>query len=200
MLIQEPETQSPVLVEDVHLLAADQALVKACLRADAASQRKFIERFQGDVYRVCCRILSSTHDSEDVAQETFIRALKSLHRWDGNRPLRPWVLMIAVNRCRTKLGQRKRTQGPEMLATIPAKEEQAELHNDLLLHLRKAVDDLRDEYREVFILFHDQELPYEAIGQIMGKPVGTIKTWLHRAREALLKCLKAKGLTLENGT
>ena len=54
--------------------------------------------------------------------------------------------------------------------------------------------ELRAEYREVFILFHTEEIPYETIGSMMHKPVGTIKTWLHRARLAVVERLRERGV------
>jgi RNA polymerase sigma-70 factor (ECF subfamily) len=56
------------------------------------------------------------------------------------------------------------------------------------------VDALRAEYREVFVLFHEQSLPYEQIAAAVGRPVGTVKTWLHRARLEVLDRLRARGL------
>ncbi len=90
-------------------MSADAALVKRCLTGCPASARELVERFQSDVLAVCRRLLTSEHDAEDVAQEVFIRVFRSMNRWDGERPLRPWILGIAVNRCRTWIGKRART-------------------------------------------------------------------------------------------
>ena len=81
----------------------DRELVRRCLRDDPSAVRELIDRFQTDVYALCVRLLRHRHDAEDVAQEVFLRIVRSLHRWDGARPLRPWVLGITVNRCRTAM-------------------------------------------------------------------------------------------------
>ena len=65
---------------------------------------------------------------------------------------------------------------------------------ELLREIRAAVDDLRAEYRAVFVLFHEQGQPYEDIAVALSRPVGTIKTWLHRARLEVLERLRERGM------
>jgi RNA polymerase sigma factor (sigma-70 family) len=175
-------------------VSADAALVKRCLHGDPAASRELVERFQSDVLAVCRRLLSHLHDAEDVAQEVFIRVFRSLSRWDNSRPLRPWVLGIAVNRCRTWIG--KRGKGPELADYLHEAPDRrpADDSTELVSEIRAAVDALRDEYREVFVLFHEQGLAYEQIAELVERPVGTVKTWLHRARLEVLDRLRSRGL------
>ncbi|MGL4419026.1 MAG: RNA polymerase sigma factor, partial [Gemmataceae bacterium] len=91
----------------------DAELVAACRREDPVALRSFVTRFQQDIHRLAWRLLRHHQDAEDVTQEVFVRAIRALHRWDGVRPLRPWVVAIAVNRCRTWLSQRPRR--PELV-------------------------------------------------------------------------------------
>jgi RNA polymerase sigma-70 factor (ECF subfamily) len=157
--------------------------------------RELVDRFQPDVYGLCARLLRHAHDAEDVAQEVFLRVFRSLSRWDNSRPLRPWVIGITVNRCRTWISRRPRQPEPvdflaETAAVGPAPDEGTELAAEI----RAAVDDLRVEYREVFVLFHEQGRAYEEIAETVGRPVGTVKTWLHRARAEILGRLRRRGL------
>jgi RNA polymerase sigma-70 factor (ECF subfamily) len=153
-----------------------------------------LERFQADVYGLCVRLLNHRHDAEDVTQEVFLRVFRSLRRWDASRPLKPWIMGIAVNRCRTWLTQRSRR--PELVdylqdtAPGPAEDDTAEL----LREIESAVAGLRPEYRSVFVLFHEQGQPYEDIAAALDRPVGTIKTWLHRARLEVLERLRQRGM------
>jgi RNA polymerase sigma factor (sigma-70 family) len=135
----------------------------------------------------------------------FLRVVRSLRRWDASRPLKPWIMGIAVNRCRTWLAQRARR--PEVVdylqdtAASPATDDAAEL----LTEIQTAVAALRPEYRSVFVLFHEQGQPYEDIATALGRPVGTIKTWLHRARLEVLERLRQRGMVpagmgLDSGT
>jgi RNA polymerase sigma-70 factor (ECF subfamily) len=66
--------------------------------------------------------------------------------------------------------------------------------DELTSAIRAAVDGLRTEYREVFVLFHEHGRCYEEIAEAVGRPVGTVKTWLHRARAQVLTALRRRGL------
>ena len=179
------------------MFADDTALVRRCLRGDAEAVRALVDRFQAEVYGLCVRLLNHRHDAEDVTQEVFLRMFRSLRKWDSSRPLRPWIMGIAVNRCRTWLAQRARR--PELAdylhetAAAPPADDSAELVSEIQAALRQ----LRPEYRSVFVLFHEHGHPYEEIAEALGRPVGTIKTWLHRARLEVLDYLRRRGMVVE---
>jgi RNA polymerase sigma factor (sigma-70 family) len=174
--------------------AEDVQLVGSCLRGEARAVQDLIERFQSNVFGLCIRLLRHRQDAEDVMQEVFLRVFRSLKRWDSTRSLKPWIMGITVNRCRTWLSQRARR--PELVAYLqdtapsPPADGSAELANEI--HL--AVAELRLEYRSVFVMFHEQGQPYEDIAESLGKPVGTIKTWLRRARLEVLDRLRRRGM------
>jgi len=177
--------------------AEDVTLVRRCLRGEAEAIQTLVERFQAEVYGLCVRLLNHRHDAEDVTQEVFLRVFRSLKGWDSSRPLKPWVMGIAVNRCRTWLTQRSRR--PELVDYLqdtvsgPAPDDSAEL----LHEIRDALAGLRLEYRTVFVLFHEQGQPYEDIARVLDRPVGTVKTWLHRARLEILDRLRRRGMVAE---
>src|SRR5262249_18718288 len=153
-----------------------------CLRGDAYAIQALIERFQPEVFGLCVRLLRHRHDAEDVTQEVFLRVFRSLRRWDRARPFKPWVMGIAVNRCRTWLAKRVRRPEPVDYLQDTAPDRPGDDAAELAREIRAALVDLRLEYRTVFVLFHEQGLPYEEIAAALDRPVGTIKTWLHRAR------------------
>ena len=76
-------------------------LVSHCLAGDQGAMIALVDRFKGQVFGLCYRMLGQRQDAEDAAQETFVRVLKNLHRWDQARDFEPWLLAIAGNRCRT---------------------------------------------------------------------------------------------------
>ena len=94
----------------------DALLVRQCLRGEPAAIQTLVERFQAEVFGLCVRLMRHRHDAEDVTQEVFLRIFRSLRRWDPDRPLRPWIMSIAVNRCRTWLSQRGASAGPAGLS------------------------------------------------------------------------------------
>jgi RNA polymerase sigma-70 factor (ECF subfamily) len=177
----------------------ERALVERCLAGDRDGLRVFIEHFQGLVFAICLRQLGQRQDAEDVAQETLARAVRHLQHWDGVRPLKPWVLMIAVNRCRTHQSRRKsRTYSVESVEE-PAAPTARIGEFDLAEELQRALSQLRENYRTCFLLFHQQDLGIQEVAEIMGCPEGTIKTWLHRARRELAGLLRERGVVTEDG-
>jgi RNA polymerase sigma-70 factor, ECF subfamily len=161
--------------------------------------RMLVERYQHVVFRLCYRMLGQRQDAEDVAQETFLRAFRSLGQFDPQRAFEPWLLTIAANRCRTVLAARgKRRYArelPEMLAdpsgdVLAARQMEEEL--------TFALGRMREEYRLALVLFHEQERSYAEMSEILDRPVGTIKTWVHRARQELLAHLRSRGIWQES--
>ncbi len=176
----------------------DRDLVEALRAGDPQAIRLLVDRFQGVVFGLCVRMLRHRHDAEDVAQETFVRALRGIGGFDGLRPLRPWLLGIAANRCRTALSRRSRRPSP-----IDSLEDRVDPRpgladpDDLAGELARALAQLRPDYRLVFTLYHEQNLTYDEIAQVTRRPIGTIKTWLHRARAELATHLADRGITVE---
>src|SRR5690349_18507451 len=160
-----------------------------------------VERFRGQVFGLCYRMLGQRQDAEDVAQETFVRVLKNLHRWDAARDFEPWLLAIAGNRCRTALSTRKRRPAPEMLPDqvsdgLPDMQAARNLAEEVGL----ALANIRQDYRQAFVLFHEHELSYGEIAEAMNVPLGTVKTWVHRARKELIDQLQRRGVVAERGS
>ena len=177
----------------------ERALVERCLAGDRDGLRAFVEQFQGLVFAICLRQLGQRQDAEDVTQETLVRAVRHLHRWDGVRPLKPWVLMIAVNRCRTHQSRRN-TRARTVESVVEPASPAARLGEfDLAEELQLALSQLRENYRTCFLLFHQQEFGIQEVAEIMECPEGTIKTWLHRSRRELADLLRARGVVTEEG-
>lgn len=165
-------------------------LAKRVLENDEGAFAVLFSRYQARVFHVCMKILRHRQDAEDMTQETFTRAVRYLERWDSRRPFEPWLVAIAGNRCRTLLASR---QGHRSLtpAVEPAVDSDptgalAALSEEVDL----ALDRLSGGQRQAFELFHRQGLGYQQIAQRMGRPVGTIKTWIHRARAQLIQQLQ----------
>lgn len=172
----------------------DDELVRRCRSGEASAMRSLVERFEADVFALSVRLLRHRQDAEDVTQEVFVRVFRSLGSWDSTRPLRPWIQAIAVNRCRTCLGKRGRVPQPvEHLNAVPDRPAPAP-PSELVQAIEAAVGELRADYREVFVLFHEHGQSYEEIAVVLDRPVGTVKTWLHRARSQVFDRLRSAGL------
>ena len=173
----------------------DRDLVEALRAGDPQAPRLLVERFQGVVFGLCLRMMGHRHDAEDVMQEVFLRALRGVSGFDRERPLRPWLLGIAANRCRTALSRRGRRPAPaESAEDCVDPRAGPDDPDDLAGELERGLARLRPEYRMVVALYHEQGLPYEEIARTVGRPVGTVKTWLHRARAELADYLNRRGV------
>lgn len=184
--IPKPESEGPVSESDA-------VLVQRCLNNDEAAVRAFVDRFQGRIFGICFRMLGHREDAEDVAQDVFLRAFRHLHRWDSERPLKPWLMTIAINRCRTLLQQRSRLPSPSEFVETAAIDDPPD-SADLAEELQLGLEQLREEYRTCFVLFYQEELSCVEIGTMLDCPEGTVKTWLHRARRELAEFLRRRGV------
>ncbi len=169
-------------------------LVRRCLVGEQAAMTDLVGRFRSRVYGLCLRMLGQREDAEDAAQETFVRVLRHLNRWDPAREFEPWLLAIAGNRCRTALATRVRRPSVAMLpgAVTDDSAAQRQAAAQLREEVSQAVHQLRPEYQLAFELFHERELSYQEIAEQMGRPIGTVKTWVHRARRQIVETLQRR--------
>jgi RNA polymerase sigma-70 factor, ECF subfamily len=168
-------------------------LVTRCLANEQVAMRELVERYTGQVFGLCLRMLGDRHDAEDLAQESFCRALSSLANWDADRDFSPWLLAIAGNRCRTWLAARSRRLAPMEWDDRMVDSRSSPEPDGLSEELEMALARLRPEYRQAFVLFHEQQFSYQEIAAALDCPLGTVKTWVHRARRELAQRLIDSG-------
>jgi RNA polymerase sigma-70 factor (ECF subfamily) len=155
--------------------------------------RTLVDRYRDRVIGLCYRMVGQWQDAEDVAQETFLRALRHLRQWDRSRDFEPWLFAIAGNRCRTFLSRRARRPVMQTLVhdlLVPTTRLQHA--NDFSEELGVALSNIRLEHQQAFLLFHQHQLSYEDIAAALNRPTGTVKTWVRRARRHLLKVLSER--------
>lgn len=176
-------------------------LIRDCLSGDQAAMVRLVDRHQEMVFRLCYRMLGHRQDAEDAAQETFVRALRSLSNWDSGRSFEPWLLAIAGNRCRTMLAARRRRPITGVVVDDQFIDDSPDWQavRSLAEEVQRALQFLRPEFREAFVLFHENELSYDEIAAAMQRPLGTIKTWIRRARQELIAQLKRREVFGESG-
>lgn len=164
---------------------------------------QIVRRYQRPVISVIVRMTGDRTQAEDLAQETFVKAFRRLKSFDSTRRLSSWLFRIAHN---TTLDALRRLK-PEVVeleglsegdphrdpAAPPAPDplEQAALG----AALNRALLSLRPDYRAAIALRYDQQLPFDEIGQILGVPEVTARTYVHRARKELARSLAMLGWT-----
>lgn len=168
-------------------------IVNRYLENDTSAFAQLMRRYQDRVFRLCYHLLRNRQDAEDATQETFTRVARHLDHWDQSRPLEPWLMTIAGNRCRTVLARRRPhislAEGYDPSSNSSSQQREAEFLEE---EIRLALDEIREEHREAFILFHQHQLSYQEIADRLDCPVGTIKTWVHRARAQLIRHLRQR--------
>lgn len=171
---------------DKRLEVTDYELVQKCLSGNQGSFAEIVARYKKLIYNVVYNFIGNSPDLKDLFQEVFLRVYKSLANYNPDYQFSTWVVKIAANVCLDQLRRKRAEQMTmeditEVSDNRPNPEDQY-LAQERLEKIRKAVQELPEDYRILVILFHQQELSYEAMGQILDQPITIIKNRLYRAR------------------
>jgi RNA polymerase sigma-70 factor (ECF subfamily) len=177
--------------------------IKKVKKGDQNAFAEVVEYYKDKIYQLCYRMLGNAHEAEDMAQEAFLRAYVNIDSYDIKRKFSTWLYRIATNLCIDRIRKKKPdyfldaevagTEGLNMYSQIAAdgelpeeSVEKLELHE----YVQQQIAQLPEKYRTVIILKYVDELPLKEISDIMELPIGTVKTRIHRGREALRKKLR----------
>ena len=158
-------------------------VVDAVLRGDRDAFRVLVERESTSVVRACLRVLGDLHDAEDAAQESFVTAYRSLDTWRGEGSFGAWMARIAV---RVAIRQASRRRPVTRIDQDPAA---IALRGEREIAVRMAVAGLDEPYREIVALRFFGDLQLAEIAAVTGRPLGTVKTHLHRGLRRLRESL-----------
>lgn len=177
-------------------MAGEAEFIRELRSGDEGAFHRLIELEAAVVLRTCYRILGTTDDAEDAAQEVFVIAHRAVGSFRGDGSPRAWLLRIATRECwRMSAARRRRHEVDatldharvgEQVTRDPAYEVIEAERRELI---RRSVAALPDPYREVVTLRFFGELPIAEIATITGRPSGTIKAQLHRGMERLRRVL-----------
>lgn len=176
------------------------AAARAAARGDRDAAAEFVRATQGDVYRFLVH-LSGPHDAEDLAQETFVRALGALPSFSGRSTARTWLLSIARHVAADavrRAARRPRTAALPLEEALQTRATPWHPNIDEAVHVRALVADLDAERREAFVLTQIIGLSYADAARVCACPVGTIRSRVARARMDLITALDERaGLSRE---
>ncbi len=182
---------------------SDRDVVARAAQGHERAYRELIGRYERPVFSLIYRLVRDRELAEDLAQETFIKVLNAIDRYDASYKFSSWIFKIANNTAIDAL--RKKSLDTVSLDGSPharsvaeaaegwtptavARDENPQEYVERLelgAALDGALAELRPEYRTAIILWHMEDRPYEEIADIMDVPLGTVKTYIHRARKEL---------------
>lgn len=178
-------------------------LARLALKGDQRAFAELVELYQDKLFHMAYRMLNNRQEAEDVVQDTFLRVYKNLERFDETHKFSTWIYRIATNLCIDRLRKRKPTysldaesqdyEGLDGYSMIPSDNRTPELElilSDTQRIIHQAMESLPPKYKSVMMLRYIQDLSLQEIGDILGVPVTTIKTRVHRGREFLRKKLE----------
>lgn len=183
-------------------LDSDVQLVQRTLAGDQRAFELLVLKYQRRIQRLVARMVRDVDLVEDIAQETFIRAYRALHQFRGDAQFYTWLYRIAVNTAKKALLDLKRdptiseaffrngddddeTSGLGMELTTAETPETELAAKDIARTVNGALDALPDELRQALVLREIDGLSYEEIAEVMACPIGTVRSRIFRAREAV---------------
>ncbi len=182
----------------------DQALVKSALAGDQKAYKALFEMHRQAIFHIAFKIIRNSEEARDLVQETFIKAFSSLKTYDPSYRFSTWLYKIAAN-CSIDSIRKRKINAMSLDKPISTKDGEVRMEvADFSYHpehdldskrkrvsIEEAINELPDKYREVIIMRHKEDKPYEEIAGILHVPVGTVKARIFRARELLKKKLKS---------
>jgi RNA polymerase sigma-70 factor, ECF subfamily len=184
----------------------DPAVVEQARRGSEAAYRELLTRYERPVFSLIFRMVRDREMAEDLAQETFIKVLNNLDRYSPEFKFSSWLFKIANNLTIDHL-RRRRVEtisiegAPDAVTSESARatsiavvsQDESPLEElesrELGTAIERAIGKLRPEYRACIMLRHVEDKSYEEIAEIVKLPLGTVKTYIHRARHELRAAL-----------
>ncbi|MFV1858762.1 MAG: RNA polymerase sigma factor [Anaerolineales bacterium] len=181
----------------------EMALIRGAKSGDLDAFNRLVLNYQGLAYNVALRIMGDEASAADATQEAFISAHRGLKRYRGGS-FRAWLLRIVTNACYDELRRRKRRpavsldemteqEGALPIASPGEGPEAAAQRTELIRAIEDCLLGLSPEFRIVAVLVDVQGFDYQEVADTIGKPLGTVKSRLARARAKLRECLQQHG-------
>ena len=182
------------------MLSEDQADIERVLAGDASAFAPLVERYQRRLLGLLMHACGSRELAEDVAQETFVRAYRKLHLYEGRSSFYTWLCRVAMNllhsqRRRKRIENQRSQENFEVTLFSAGDAAEAQQHleqAELQQCVRGAIAMLDVERRAVLLLRDFEGLDYDQIAEALAIPIGTVRSRLHRARLELKTILEGR--------
>lgn len=169
----------------------EKLIIAEVLEGHTDQYRLLVERYHRGLINHLANLLHNQTQAEDIAQEAFLQAYRKLSQFNDSYAFSTWLYKIADNLAYRYLKQtRTTTQFEDIEESIPDEHETPAEQFDRELNkesVRKAIKALEPNYQQVVTLYYWEDFSYEQIAQVLDKPIGTVRTWLYRAKEEIRK-------------
>lgn len=179
-------------------------LVRRCKNNDRDALNELLSGYENYLYRLCYSFTFDKEETLDLIQEVYLKIIRSLHAFDEQRPLSPWIKKIAVNTCLNYLRSKHKhdhlslnysvdgEDGEQLINTLASPEhtENMVVYRDRFDLIMEAIHQLPPNHRIPLTLRTMDEMSYEEIAAALGQPLGTVKNSVFRARRLLKKRLQ----------
>jgi RNA polymerase sigma-70 factor, ECF subfamily len=195
-----------VIAGDRPDFSSDFALIAALKNKEAAAAEALVRRFGSRSLATAQQLLNSEADAADAVQEGFLSAIEGIETFKGKSTIGTWLHRIVVNACLMKLRERARRSERSINGLLPtfdrsghhtqavrvwaAPPDEELLRDEARALVRRSIDLLPDDHRTVLLLRDIEQFSTQEAADILGETPGTIKTRLHRARQALRTLLE----------
>lgn len=181
-----PRTGKIKMAED-----SDLALVERTRAGEIEAFSELARRHERIVYNLAFRFMREPSLAEDMAQEAFLKAYRLLNGFRGDCSFSTWLYRVTCSVCLTELHRRKRRGEVELTPAYAGRAAtDPDETSDVPDLIRRCVTKLPERYASIITLYYLNEMPYEAIAESLNIPMGTLKTWMHRARLQLRKIVE----------
>jgi RNA polymerase sigma-70 factor (ECF subfamily) len=163
----------------------DVQLLRRSASGDSRAFHTLVDRHADRLFRLAARLVGNAADAEDVLQETFTGAYRSMKRFEERASIKTWLTRILVTQAALWHRSKKKTQVLDDQTPHRSSDANAKLD------VQAALQQLSAEHREVLVLREFESLSYDEIADVLNVPRGTVESRLHRARNELREKLKA---------
>ena len=176
----------------------DKELVLRVQHGDRKAFDSLVQKYQHKIIMLVNRYVKDPYEAQDIAQEAFIKAYRALGNFRGDSAFYTWLYRIAINTAKNYLVSRARRSSEYTVDVLEAEQvmnaqqlqgmdtpEQELINEEIIVVIKSAIDGLPEEMRTAIMLREFEGMSYEEISQAMDCPVGTVRSRIFRAREAI---------------
>lgn len=176
----------------------ERVLIEKCIKRDSNAFESLISMYENKIYNMCYYLLKNREDAADASQEVCIKIYKSINKFKGDSKFSTWIYRITYNTCLDYIKKRKDELSFEEVIstdnTLESKTEGIIEARELKFELKRCILKLSNDFKTVIVLRDIEGLSYLEMAEILNIEVGTVKSRLNRAREALKNELVKSGI------